>query len=640
MNVSVIHAPPGPSHALPVPSEDGARLPIHHLTWHRYASLLHPPESRGVAVMTYTTQVKLADGREEPRTRLAGAVGTEVCETVQRCRPRFMTMNGFRETKPNRQGEDYHAAPCKAQWNLAFLQAVWVDIDFYRKGAFRHATPRSMLPQVLDRIRDLGLPYPSYVMSSGKGLFAVWLHDRMKPSYLPVWKAMQKRLNDGFVDMGRDIQAMPCTQHFRVPGSTNDGRTVEVLWPATVEQIDRFDFDTLRAELLPYSPQEVRQHRKAKERKKAERVAQAQARQAEGGAEPRKPSVKLTRRTFALAVMRDLETMFEDRFQGHPVPKGERDTWLYALTTAAAWLLTPEALRDEVKRLAPLCGLAPGRALTLMGSVLRNARRAAEGATSTYKRRAVDPRYRTNPGTLADLFGVTVEDAMRLDLRVIVPLSVKRDRAAQRAEAYRRKNGATSRKATQVERLALGQWCLEQRAEGRKVSELAFEKNVSVSLIEKATREAKAVAAIGKPQTKPKAGRPRKAVSKNPFNSSRSIVAQTQPRGLDVEVTPVVAGRRAAYDGEVHSVHLTMTDTTPAAVPDPAGVDVSGTDELEEAELLIGTYKRRDADGLWVEWNPTRKRFEVSDQARVESLYRIFGAQYEARKERLLASYA
>lgn len=612
MSVSIVEAPPGASQALSAPSEDGGRIPIHHLTWHRYASLLHPEDSRGVAVIAYSARVTV-EGCEQHRTRSAGAVGHEVEETVKRCRPRFMTMNAYRPTKPNRWGEDYHDAPCKAQWNLAYLQALWVDLDFYTKAAFKHGTPRGMLPLVLDRIRDLGLPWPSYIMSSGKGLFAVWLHDRMKPSYLPVWKAMQKRLNDAFVDMGRDIQAMPVTQHFRVPGSTNDGRAVEVIWPAYVDQVTRYDFDTLRDEILPYTPEQVREHRKAKARKKSERVAKAEAREAEGGPTPRKPSIKLTRATFARAVSRDLERLFEDRFQGHPVPEGERDTWLYALTTAAAWVLTPDELRQEVKRLAPLCGLAPGRALTLMGSVLRNARRAASGATSTYKRRAVDPRYRTNPRKFVDLFGVTVGDAIRLDLRVIVPLSVKRDRAAQRSEAYRRKNGAVSRKETQAERLALGQWCLEQRAAGWKVSELAFERNVSVSLIEKATREAKSVAGIGKPQAKAKAGRPRKAIGENPFGSSRSIVAQSAPKGLDAEVAPVVAGERSAYDAPVHDVHLTTTDTTPAAVLDPAGVDVSG-----EA-LVLGRY-RRDPGGYWLDWHQESEEWHVVEDGHVEAL--------------------
>jgi hypothetical protein len=645
VNVSIVAAPLGAPQALPAPFSDVARTPIDHLTWHRYAAVVHPEDSRGVAVITYSARVTI-DGCETHRTRVAGAVGHEVHETVKRCRPRFMTLNGFRETKPNRWGQDYHKAPCKAQWNLAYLQALWVDLDFYKKRAYQNGTPRSMLPLVLDRIRELGLPWPSYIMSSGKGLFAVWLHDRMTPSYLPVWKAMQKRFNDGFVDMGRDIQAMPATQHFRVPGGTNDGRSVEMLWPAYADQVQRYDFDTLRAEILPYTPKQVRAHRKAKALKKAERAEKAEARQADGAVQA-KPARKLNRRTFATVVSRDLEKLFEDRFQGHPVPHGERDTWLYHLTTAAAWLLPPDALRQEVKRLAPLCGFAPGRALTLMGSVIRNARRAASGATSRYKRRAVDPRYRTNPRKMVEIFGVSVEEAIRLDLRVIVPLSVKRDRAALRAEAYRRKNGAKSRKVAQAERLALGQWCLEQRAAGRKVTELAFEKKVSTSQIEKATREAKQVAGIGKPLAKPKPGRPRKAkpIAENPYDPSRSMVAETVLRGLDADVSTVVAGGRAAYDDAVHDVHLTDMDTTPAAVSDPAGVAVHDEwdeDEAEAAEFFLGIHKRRASDGLWVKWCYFSGHFVLSDQDYVNWAWNFFKVvlprAYKEAEERQKAS--
>jgi len=220
---------------------------------------------------------------------------------------------------------------------------------------------------------------------------------------------------------------------------------------------------------------------------------------------------------------------------------------------------------------------------------------------------------------------------------------VKRDRANLRAEAYRRKNGAVSRKATQAERLALGQWCLEQRAAGRKVTELAFEKDVSVSQIEKATREARAVAGIGKRAAKPMPGRPGKAKTSagNPYGSSRSIVAQTELRGLDADASTVVAGERTAYDDAVHDVHLTDMDTTPAAVPDPAGVAVQGDaqdDAAEAAEFFMGTYKRRASDGLWVHWNYATRGFVLSDQSEVNFFWNflkvVLPRAYQEAEER------
>jgi hypothetical protein len=204
-------------------------------------------------------------------------------------------------------------------------------------------------------------------------------------------------------------------------------------------------------------------------------------------------------------------------------------------------------------------------------------------------------------------------------LRVIVPLSVKRDRAALRAETYRRAKGAKSRKVAQAERLALGQWCLEQRAAGRKVTELAFEKNVSTSQIEKATREARQVAGIGKPIAKPKPGRPRKAdpVVGNPYDPSRSIVAETELRGLDADVSTVVAGERAAYDDGVHDVHLATTDTTPAGSHiDPAGVSVS------DGELLQGRFKR-EPGGYWLEWHAPSEEWQVVEEGYVDVECRI-----------------
>ncbi|CAM3147174.1 hypothetical protein JHFBIEKO_0246 [Methylobacterium mesophilicum] len=599
--------PEAPPVGVPGPSDDTlGRLPIHHLRWSSYASVIHPEDTRGVCVLTYTARVMI-EGIEEPRTRSAGAKGHELAETVRRHRPKFMTLSAFREPKPTKDGKpgrDYRESPCKAFWNLSSLGALWVDLDFYNKKAYRHGTPRTMVPLVLARLQDLGLPLPSYIMSSGKGLLAVWLHTRLLPAMHPVWKAVQKCLNDSFIDMGRDIQAMACTSNFRVAGSTNDKRTVEVLWPAYVDQIERFDFDMLRTEILPYTPEQVREYRKVQARKKAAKAESAAARKAEGRPAP---SVRLNRVTYSKAVVKDLYNLFEARFQGHPVQKGERDTWLYHLTVAAAWVMEPDALKTEVRRLAPLCGLSCTRAVTLMGSVIAKARRAAQGHSATYKRRSVDPRYRTNPQMLVDCFGVTVEEAGELDLRVIAPRALKTAREAERSLTRRRDAGAQDRTLIQAQRLAFGRFALERKAAGTRVEDIAFEGKRSVSYVEKAMREARVVASIGKGQVKPKAGRPRKApkpISEKPFGSTVSIDAGTSPKGLDAEPRSVVARGDQAYADGVRNVHHTGLDTTPALAPVEAGVAVSEVDEDFEngqPQKVNGVWRHWDGS----QWTPT-----------------------------------
>lgn len=601
--MSINEAPHGASLGRVGPTAVDVRLPIEVLRGHRYVSLIHPEDSRGVAVMTYSDEVWV-NGVIGYRTRSAGAIGSEVKETVRNLRPTFVTMQMFRRPKVGKDGKpvrDHRKAPCKALWNLSALQCITADLDFYRKGcAYRNQTPEAMVPIVLERIRDRNMPYPSYIMCSGKGLLCVWLHDRRATSYLPVWKAMMKRVNDCFIDMGRDLQAMPPTTNFRIAGTKNEGLDVRMLWPEYTDQIHRWDFETLRHEVLPYTPKQVREHRKEKDREKAARVEKAASRKAAGGAVPA-PKVKLTRATYSKAVARDLYRLFEARFGGQPVPKGDRDTWLYHLTVASSWTMPPDALREEVKRLAPLCGLAVKRALTLMGSVLGKAKRADQGAVDTYRKRPTDPRYKTNPLKMADLFGVTGEEADELDLRIIVPRATKVDREARRSAKRRLDAGAKPQTIAQAERLADGLKALERKIAGVRVADIAVECGRRETYVRKAMAEARAVLSIGKPQVKAKVGRPRKVPKPDPENhrvSTGSIDAGSRVTGLDADPMTVVARDVEAYDLDARNVHLTMMDSaTLALAPVEAGVAIS--DDVENG-------RHQKVHGVWRHWDGSR----------------------------------
>ncbi|MET7244867.1 hypothetical protein ABZT49_16035 [Methylobacterium sp. EM32] len=651
---------PGPSPtATAEPIFEFRRLNGSEVIWSDYVALFHPPESGAVCVMAY--QAEVAKG--EYRTRNAGAKGSEVVDAVRAHRPRFHTLCGFRETVPawaRRKGLDYREAPCKAEWNLASLGSLWIELDYYNKPRLKGLSAEDMAAMVLDRVAERDLPQPSMLVSSGKGLYGIWRHEPLAPygkhGALAIWKATQKALNDHFVDFGRDIAAMSPTTNLRVAGSRNDGKTVRVVWPMFADMIGRHSFADLKAQILPYTAEQVKAHREAKAAAKAVRKAAKVAKQAAAIAagEPPKPvpAFKLNRGTFQRAVQRDLEALFHDRFGGRPVPQGSRDLWLYTLTCAAAWLLDPAALRDEVRRLAPLCGLAPRRALVLMGAVLRNADRSAAGKTRTHKGRSgCDYRYRTNPRRLVDEFGVTVEDAERLDLRVLVPRSLKASRTAERAAAYRKRKGAKPRTDVQAGRLAFGQWALEQHSAGVRVDELAFQAKArfvtfgSKSWVEKAMREARAVA-IGKPQRKGVPGQPRKvpveaatAPEKNPYGSSRSI------SGLDKAAAPIVAGKRASYDASVTAMHLITAEARAALSRDRAALDVpEGCDPLHLGQYVL-------ANGQWYRWDFERQtsypvhagavQYDEHDILGVpldQELYDAWQADIDRRREEVIAA--
>ncbi len=558
----------------------------HHLTHHRYVALIHPEDTLGVAVLTHSVRLPEfdAEGKEQWRTRSAGATGAEVAETVLRLRPRSVTMNTFRK----REGEDHTTNPNKATWNLAGLNACWVDLDFYKEEAWRHATPRTMVPEILHRCYDRGLPYPSYILATGRGVLVVWLHDRQRPSMLRVWRAMQTCAYEVFGDMGSDARARTCTMSFSVAGRKKDDRAVEIIWPAHADEIERLSFEVLRQHFLPYSPEEVAAYRKAQAR---ERAAKAKAKAAKkaaalaAGEAVERP--KLTAVTLHRTVYNDLRRLFERRFGGRPVLLGQRDTWLYHLSVSAAWCMSPDDLVAEIERLSPLCGLSPRKGRAMMGTVIRRARRAARAETDAYKGGRSDPRYKAKPRGLVRELDVTVSEIRELGLRILLTDAVRREREADRSQQRRAEAGAKPRGDAQAARLALGQRALKLKAKGMTTEAVATREGVSVSQVRKAVREAVAINAIGGAVPKPKRGRPAKPrhdassgesdATGKCHDSTVSIDAYGQ---ADEASAAVVAVEGRAYTDAVRcSAPQTATDAR--CVPTgPAGVVVPGPVEV------------------------------------------------------------
>lgn len=553
------------------------------LRYSRYAALLHPADTRGIAVLTHSIRLPEldADGKEQWRTEATGADGAELSAAVDTLRPRSITMNVFRK----RDGEDHRKHPRKATWNLAGLCAVWDDLDFYKIEEYAGATREQMVELILLRCYDRNLPYPSFILSSGRGLLPVWQHDRQKPSMLPVWRALQNRLHTDFVDMGSDARGRACTMSFSVAGRTKRDRVtgqenmVQVVWPEYVDQIKRHDFEFLRTEMLRYSPDEVRTYRKAQARERAAKAkakAERAAKAAAAGETVKRPALNLV--TLHRTVYQDLLRLMEARYQGWPVDPGGRDTWLYHLSVAAAWCMSPEALVAEIDRLSPLCGLTVQRGRAMMGTVIRKARRAASGATDAYKAGRSDPRYKSKPREIVKELDVTRREIDRLGLRILITDAVRREREAVRSQERREKAGAKPRVDAQAVRLALGRRAIGMRAKGMTFAAIATAEGASLSQVRKAVREAQAVAAIGGSVPKPKRGRPRKSLEAAPakpvgkcHDSTGSIDACGHAEEPPAAVVAVGAG---AYTPSVRcSAPQTATDAR-CVPPGPAGVDV------------------------------------------------------------------
>lgn len=131
--------------------------------------------------------------------------------------------------------------------NLSQIRAAWVDLDCYNVGA----TPSdSYVSEVLAVAREMGLPQPSYVVRSGRGLYAKWIFDTaVGAANLAQWSELQRTLVAIYRAIGADAKSRDAARVLRALGTINSkadtsasagsgiGREVHCCWSSN-ETID------------------------------------------------------------------------------------------------------------------------------------------------------------------------------------------------------------------------------------------------------------------------------------------------------------------------------------------------------------------------------------------------------------------
>jgi hypothetical protein len=280
---------------------------------------------------------------------------------------------------------------------LAQLGAAYVDLDYHRTERWAGVSPEGVTGAVLEMLDDSGVPGPSYVLSTGRGLLVLWLHDLVSRRALPRWMAVQRHLASVLAPFGADMRALDAARVFRLAGTENS-RASAIVRPtymaAEPSHLWRWAFEDLAHEVLPPElPKPVVE--------RAEIII-LPARRADLRAQgngPR-PARTLTGATYWETVLTDLQRLRQARWFG-PLPTGHRDCWLFLAGCAMSWLAPPHALRRELYALAQEAGGWTEReATSRMGTLFRRAEMAARGATIEWMGRRVDARYRFRAATI------------------------------------------------------------------------------------------------------------------------------------------------------------------------------------------------------------------------------------------------
>ncbi|WP_152997353.1 hypothetical protein [Methylobacterium sp. GXS13] len=510
--------------------------PTRFLTPSQHASLILPPGGKGMLVAGRRDRQPVLSRTGEREYRIAyvqvGAMAGDVAQAITGFDVGgeiLVSMNTFRPAGVF--GGHYSDQPNKRLSNLLQFRANFAELDFYKRGDWRRRTAQEMIWIVLDRCNAEGIPSPSYIVSSGRGLHVVWLTEGVPSVALRAWKAVQKRLAEVFHDMGPDKVGSAPTSNLRLAGTSNRGVPVTMIWPSTVGQIQRFSFRGLCDETLPYSPEQCREYREAAAAKKAARKASAAKRVANGG------SPALGVETYRAAMEADLWKLLDHRYPAgvrirtDADDDGTHDRFLFAFARLWACRMDADEIAAEVERHARRLGYrTPRQAVGDAGAVIRRRRMADNG--KSHRARPETCGYTFGPQRFVKDFDISSEDARALDLRILVPLAMKAERVAERQAKVRASKGAKPRADAAAERLSLGRQALAFRdAEGLSRPQLCLRMGVKPTLLDKAIREAKALSAI--PDAKPVKAEPKRKIAHSRVPSRYIAIAVSDGDALE-----------------------------------------------------------------------------------------------------------
>lgn len=155
----------------------------------------------------------------------------------------------------------------RAEANIRHLNAFVVDYDYYKLDEYKDLSASEMWEIIAP-----ALPLqPSFVIRSGRGLYAIFCIKHAPYDCVPLYKQIYKRLVDSQKQFGADAKAALTTQVIRIPGSVNsrNGQKVELIWSYP----HRNTLQDFAKVYLPYSLEEVKAYKKQRKNKTAGKIS-------------------------------------------------------------------------------------------------------------------------------------------------------------------------------------------------------------------------------------------------------------------------------------------------------------------------------------------------------------------------------
>lgn len=391
------------------------------------AQLYHPGDRHGFFSLLFGSHKKTQ--RSYPLSEMA-----QVLKLVDYTRDTWISQAEF--TVPNRRVV-----------NLARVGLLFIDLDTYNSEIMRGRNVQEQINTVHFWCADRGIPHPSLIVFSGRGLQLKWFLDNALPrAALPRWNACQKALVEALEPLGADRQARDASRVLRLVESlhSKSGERVEVVdVQGSSDEPVRYDFEQLAEILLPltrFELQRLREHRAAQ---KVDRQLRLQLVRDNPKAEIFKG---YNGRSLAWARLDDIRTL--GKLRGGWVSKQGASM----RTTSLHWQLNflclsgavnPSTFHFEAKELAKQLDPTWSFSINEMGTLRKKAEAYASGQKIEFGGREWPALYTPKNQTLIDIFGIT--DAEQRQLRTIITPALATERDTIRQREKRRAAGVQER---------------------------------------------------------------------------------------------------------------------------------------------------------------------------------------------------
>lgn len=220
--------------------------------------------------------------------------------------------------------------PGRSISNFLRISTSFVDVDTYNVPTLRGRPKEEIAEAVLMFCGDINLPRPNLIIFSGRGLYLKWIYDRPIPYFaIAKWNAVQRQLIEKLVPMGADWKAADIARMLRLENTVNSktGEYALVMY----DDGGTWDFDELAAQVLPFTPEEMR---KLKEERETRRLARQEKRLRNASREEVRQAMErfghFTIQTLAATRLWDIQNVIVPLQHGPGgVPEGLRDAFIF-----------------------------------------------------------------------------------------------------------------------------------------------------------------------------------------------------------------------------------------------------------------------------------------------------------------------